>query len=183
MTTYTKSPTKRLKSGDTLEFNVRGGTYEYEVHEMFLHHKRGNNAIIFEALGIDDKYAFCSAAYGHQAGGGEFPTTRNGLQNDLKAITRVVRALYARIEHPSKKDRAEMAAYQRKQVKAAKAQQLAERKQAATFAQIYRRLSARGRRVVKLLQRDDRMFGCQRKDVVKLVSAMLGEDLTSAVKA
>lgn len=180
MTIYRKSPTKQLKRGDTLIFSVRGVEYEYSVQTDHLNYNRGSNDKIFEVLCVEDPDKFCSAAYGHEAKNYTFPEPR---YEDYAALTRVARALYARIERPNKKVRAEMAAYHRRQTKVVKAEQLAERKQEAAYAKTLRGLSARGRRVAKLLHSDSAMFGCQREDVVALVSALLGENLTRAVES
>lgn len=67
---------------------------------------------------------------------------------------------------------------------AAKAKQAADRKAKTERAKIMRGLSAAGRRVVAMLQAGSASdFGCQRESVIKLASAITGDDPEKIKKA
>lgn len=63
-----------------------------DVFPTFLN-REGQNDAIFTLLGIEDKQAFCSEAYGYPAGGGDWPIFKAG---DFDALERVLLALHAK---------------------------------------------------------------------------------------
>jgi hypothetical protein len=77
-----------LRSGDTIMF----GEIEYNVLNNHLNNSDGDNSDVFEDAGVPykDRRAFCTALYGYDAGGDNFPICTSG---DYAALTRVVVAL------------------------------------------------------------------------------------------
>lgn len=89
---------KILSFGDILEFNVKGAIYVYEVHRNYLNYinkTTTDDAIIFSRLGIIDKRAFCSQAYGYESYQGCFPECEI---KHYEALTRVALALFKECE-------------------------------------------------------------------------------------
>jgi hypothetical protein len=77
-----------LRSGDVIMF----GEIRYNVMCHHLHNRDGDNSDVFEDAGIShsDRKAFCTALYGYDAGGGDFPICTS---DDYPALTRVTVAL------------------------------------------------------------------------------------------
>lgn len=100
--------------------------------------------------------------------------TRGRLSSDDRAI--------AKAQAEFAKAQAELAKL--KERAAAKAKQAADRKAKAERAKIMRGLSAAGRRVLAMLQAGSASdFGCQRESVIKLASAITGDDPEKIKKA
>ncbi len=163
----TSHPTKTLKHGDTVKFKVGKETYVYSVSESHLHGSAGNSQI-FRALGIERKGTFASKAYGYEDHGGDWPEAKGG---DFKALTRLVRALYAKIKPATK---AEIAA---EKAEAAKAAELKRTKNARKA-----KLSEPVQRVIGLFSEHYELFGCQKTSVIKLVEAMFGEKFAEFIE-
>lgn len=84
-----------LNIGDIVYFYVNDKQLKYSVQSNHLSNvHRGNNDEIFLLLKLD-KYVFCYTNYGYAHKGGDWPTCK---QEDYRALTRVVIALYQEIE-------------------------------------------------------------------------------------
>jgi hypothetical protein len=89
-----------LKEGDRLIFRKSGETPLY--YKVTANHLAcgGVNSHVFSLAGIEheDRYKFCSEAYGYKASGGDFPVSS---RNDFAALTRVALKLFKAIEEAS----------------------------------------------------------------------------------
>jgi hypothetical protein len=86
-----------LKEGDILIFRkLDHPTLTYKVMANYLACGVMNSQV-FKLAGIpyDDRYEFCSEAYGYSAKGGDFPVCKH---DDYEALTRVALALFEAIE-------------------------------------------------------------------------------------
>lgn len=159
---------RELKVGDTVKIiDNRGGDVEYMGLQI---------GQIGTVIRVEPDY--CSGGLPYQVdfdGHHMWPRldqiqsamTRGRLSSDDRAIAK------AESELAKLKERA-----------AAKAKQAADRKAKAERAKIMRGLSAAGRRVVAMLQAGSASdFGCQRESVIKLASAITGDDPEKIKKA
>lgn len=98
MTTYRSREElegKTLELNDIVIFTVKGEELRYEAICHFLAFNTFYHSLIFNKLGIEDKYAFASNAYGYKSGSGDFPVCRN---HDYSALTRIAIALFDECE-------------------------------------------------------------------------------------
>lgn len=85
-----------LHSGDIVYFYVDSRQLKYNVLPTHLSNAyRSDNAEIFSILGIN-KSDFCDCYYGYHNHGGDWPVCDT---EDFAALTRVVQALYQKIEY------------------------------------------------------------------------------------
>lgn len=98
----TKSPKTTLKVGDRVRFVIKGKNYDGEVHYFGgIYHvhfpERWNHAVLVAALGCEGYELERRVAdiYGEEGGSGYWPET-----TDLEALTRLVRAVFARCDPP-----------------------------------------------------------------------------------
>jgi hypothetical protein len=100
---YTNKIKDTLKLGDIVIFNIKGVKYEYKVEFCYLHYLVGfSNDIIFTKLNLN-KFNFCTKHYGYY----EYNEYNEYIErykfwpeckpNDFEALTRVVNALYDKI--------------------------------------------------------------------------------------
>lgn len=182
-----------LSQGDRVTFLTPKGPLEYEVYWDHLHVVGGtsidDNAEVFWRLGIGRGYdgdippereavrAFASAAYGHTDAGGCWPVAQEG--NLMEALTRCVRALFAKA---AGKKCPSIRSFLSAKAKADAAKALAEKRAIAAKLRKLRVLPKPARVAVLALNKDRDAFGCQRRHVVALVSALVGADLAPFVE-
>ncbi len=179
MTTYTKAPTRTLKAGDLCVFITKRGKLEMTVEsDGHFMNAPGSNREVFDRLGVKDPAAFCSKAYGYPSEGGDWPQCR---RRDFAALTRAVRAAFAKCRKPTK---AEAAALKRAEAEEAKraaeaAKKAAEDKAKADAARAASRaaLPKPAQDFLAYLDANTGAFGCQRQHVIATVGAILGVSL------
>jgi hypothetical protein len=177
MTTYTKSPTKTLKYGDTVIFTYKRATYRYSVAPDHLSTPHDSNRQIFkDVLGTEsyqkiEKFAAGAYGYSDTVNQGAWPCSRDG---DYPALTRLVRAIFARCRKMTKKEREAQAAAEKKEREARAAAE-------AKRADLLTTLPVPARNFVAYLDKHREAFGCQRRHVIATVGAILGVDLSAVV--
>lgn len=83
ITTFDQLKEASLKSGDEIRFP--GISYTYCIHSKYMGCSAGNN-FIFTVFGIEDKYHFCTEAFGYEAESGGFPEWKTGDYNAAKSV-------------------------------------------------------------------------------------------------
>lgn len=83
ITTFDQLKDASLKSGDEIRFP--GLLHAYYVHTKYMGCSFGNN-YIFNMLGIENKYSFCTEAFGYTAESGGFPEWKCGDYGAAKAV-------------------------------------------------------------------------------------------------
>ena len=83
ITTFDQLKDASLKSGDEIRFP--GISYSYFVHTKYMGCTAGNS-YIFTVLSIEDKYHFCTEAFGYESEGGGFPEWKTGDYNAAKSV-------------------------------------------------------------------------------------------------
>lgn len=97
---YTKDNFKRLittnlQQHDVVIFTVDDDEIKYVVNSNHLAEIDGINSAIFNVLGIENKYKYCSKYYGYPTFDGAWPVFKNG---DFVAATELVYALFKECE-------------------------------------------------------------------------------------
>lgn len=95
ITTFDQLKNASLKSGDEIHFP--GISYTYYIHTKYMGCSAGNN-FIFNVLSIENKYHFCTEAFGYEAESGGFPEWKTG---DYSAAKSVAIALWKLAERQS----------------------------------------------------------------------------------
>lgn len=83
ITTFDQLKDASLQSGDEIRFP--GISYSYYIHTKYMGCTAGNN-YIFTVLSIEDKYDFCTKAFGYIADKGGFPEWKHGDYNAAKSV-------------------------------------------------------------------------------------------------
>lgn len=193
MANYTSAPKKQLKLGDTIVITHKGVEYTLRVSQDHLRALGDmNRAAPLAVWGTADRMRQkLGTAYGYSdtVQWGDWPCFRHG---DMAAATRAVRALFRDANGKlSKRERAklerERAKLEREERKAKQEADAAEaaRKEAEVKAEAEKaaRRAMFPRPAVDFLSYMDAhtdAFGCQRRHVVAVISAILGVDLTKA---
>lgn len=83
ITTFDQLKDASLQSGDEIRFP--GISYSYDIHTRYMGCTAGND-YIFTVLSIEDKYHFCTEAFGYTAESGGFPEWKTGDYYAAKSV-------------------------------------------------------------------------------------------------
>lgn len=83
ITTFDQLKDASLQLGDEIRFP--GISYSYHIHTKYMGCTAGNN-YIFTVLSIEDKYHFCTEAFGYIADKGGFPEWKTGDYYAAKSV-------------------------------------------------------------------------------------------------